>query len=110
MAERHRKAARAPRRPRSPIETSQHRPAIEREIALRKPLTQIGRKYGHSKQAIMRYRDRMPWQLRAAIAASVLKPEAAEDLENLKVTESEGLLTSLAGQRARLLLPPGPGD
>jgi hypothetical protein len=103
MSEGRRAAARRSRRPRSPIDTSPNRPAIERELALGRPMAQIARKYGHSTLSIQRFRERMPWQLKAAIAASVLKP-GTDDLEKLKVQESEGLLTSLAGQRARLLL------
>jgi hypothetical protein len=91
------------RRPRSPIEQDPHRPAIERELALGRSLTSIARKYGRTIAALHRFRDRMPLQVRAAIAASVLKP-GTEDYERLKVDEAEGILTTLANQRARLLV------
>jgi hypothetical protein len=67
------------------------------------PMKQIGRRYGYSVDAISRYRDRMPQQLKAAIVAAALKPKEG-DLDKLRVDESEGILGNLAHQRARLLV------
>src|SRR5438034_1144390 len=58
---------------------------------------------GRTIPALHRFKARMPLQVRAAIAASVLKP-GTEDYERLKVEEAEGILTTLANQRARLLV------
>jgi hypothetical protein len=67
------------------------------------PMKQIGRRYGYSVDAISRYRDRMPQQLKAAIVAAALKPKEG-DLDKLRADEAEGILGNLAHQRARLLL------
>jgi hypothetical protein len=64
---------------------------------------QIGKRFGYSMIAICRFRDRMPPQLKAAIAAAALKPKEA-DLDKLRIEESEGILGNLAHQRARLLV------
>src|SRR5215471_8786864 len=89
--------------PRSPIERDPNRPLIERALAMGVPLTQVAKRFGYTVTAIMRFRDRMPAQLKAAIVAAALKPKEA-DLDALRVDESEGILGNLAAQRARLLL------
>jgi len=88
---------------RSPIETDPNRPLIERALAMGIPMTQVARRYGHSHDAISRYRNRMPQQLRAAIVGAALRP-GIDDLDKLRNDEAEGLLGNLAHQRARLLL------
>jgi hypothetical protein len=88
---------------RSPIEKDPNRPLIERALAMGIPMTQIAKRYGHSQDAISRYRNRMPQQLKAAIIGAALRP-GVDDLEKLRSDEAEGLLGNLAHQRARLLL------
>jgi hypothetical protein len=88
---------------RSPIESDPNRPLIERALAMGVAANQIGKRFGYSMIAICRFRDRMPPQLKAAIAAAALKPKEA-DLDKLRIEESEGILGGLAHQRARLLV------
>jgi hypothetical protein len=81
----------------------EQRAAIERDLAIGLPLRRIAKKYGGlCKDTLCKYKKRLPPQLKAAMLAQALRPAA--DLETLRVSESEGLLASLAGQRARLLL------
>jgi hypothetical protein len=87
----------------SKIAEDPNRVLIERALALGVPLERIAKRFGYKKNAIMRYRDRLPLQLRAAIAASALRPKEA-DLDQLKLDEEQGILGNLAAQRARLLL------
>jgi hypothetical protein len=75
---------------------------IERDLALGRPLQRIAKKYGISKDAAWRHKRHLPPQLKAALAGHALAP--GQDLEKIRVTESEGLLANLAAQRARLLL------
>jgi hypothetical protein len=89
--------------PRSKIAEDPNRPLIERALAMGTPMSVIGRRFGYSKDALSRYRNRMPQQLRAAIVAAALKPKET-DLDQLRIDESEGILGNLAHQRARLLL------
>jgi len=89
--------------PRSPIIKDPNRPLIERSLAMGIPAKQVARRFGYTASSIGRYRDQMPPQLKAAIAAAVLKPREA-DLDKLRIDESEGILGNLANQRARLLL------
>ena len=89
--------------PRSPIEKDPNRPLIERALAMGIAMSVIGRRFGYTPEAICRYRDRMPQQLKAAIVAAALKPKEA-DLDKLRIEESEGILGNLAHQRARLLI------
>src|SRR5215469_4838534 len=91
------------RLPRSVIEKDPNRPLIERALAMGIPMTQIAKRYGHTKTAIGRVRDRMPEQLKAAIIGATLRP-GIDDLEKLRADEAAGLLGNLAHQRARLLL------
>jgi hypothetical protein len=75
---------------------------IERDLALGRPLQRIAKKYGISKDAAWRHKKHLPPQLKAALAGHALRPE--QDLEKIRVEESESLLANLAAQRARLLL------
>lgn len=87
---------------RSTIENHIDRARIERDLALGRPLARIAKKYGVSKDAAWRHKAKLPPQLKAALAAHALAP--TEDLEKLRIDESEGLLASLGAQRARLLI------
>jgi hypothetical protein len=78
------------------------RARIERDLALNIPLRRLAKKYNLSKDSLCRAKKRLPPQLKAALAGHALRP--AEDLEKLRTEESEGLLSHLAAQRARLLL------
>ena len=78
------------------------RAAIEFALAKSVPIRQIAKKHGVSIHVLYRYRDQIPPQLRAAHLGARLK--AGADLEKLRIDESEGILTNLAMQRARLLL------
>lgn len=75
---------------------------IERDLALGRPLQRIAKKYNISKDAAWRHKKHLPPQLKAALAGHALAP--GQDLEQIRVSESEGLLANLAAQRARLLL------
>jgi hypothetical protein len=88
---------------RSPIASDPNRPLIERSLAMGISMTRISQRFGHSVEAISRYRNRMPQQLKAAIIAAALKPKET-DLDQLRIDESEGILGNLAHQRARLLV------
>jgi hypothetical protein len=78
------------------------RARIERDLALGRPLARIAKKYGVSVAAAHRHKKKLPPQLKAALAAHALKP--GEDLEKLRIEESENILGNLAAQRARLLI------
>ncbi len=78
------------------------RAQIERDLAIGIPLRRLAKKYGVSKDVLCRHRKRLPPQLKAAMLAQALRPDV--DLDKLRTTESEGLLATLAAQRARLLL------
>jgi hypothetical protein len=78
------------------------RARIERDLALGRPLRVIAKKYKVSITAAFRHKKKLPPQLKAALAAHALKP--GEDLEKLRIDESEGLLGHLAAQLARLLI------
>jgi hypothetical protein len=75
---------------------------IEHDIAIGVPSRTIGHKYGISKDTILRWKNKMPPQLLAKKYANLLA--ATDDLEQLRIDESEGLLKNLAMQRARILL------
>ena len=94
--------ARAKRVFKSTITEHVDRARIERDLALGRPLGRIAKKYGVSITAAFRHKKKLPPQLKAALAAHALKP--AEDLEKLRIEESESLLSHLAAQRARLLI------
>jgi hypothetical protein len=68
-----------PRHPRqSKITEDPNRPLIDRALAMGIAMTVIAKRFGYSLDAIKRYRDRMPQQLKAAIVAATLKPKEAE--------------------------------
>jgi hypothetical protein len=75
---------------------------IERDLAIGRPLQRIAKKYGVSKDAAWRHKKHLPPQLKTALAGHLLRP--GEDLEKIRVEESDGLLSHLAAQRARLLI------
>jgi hypothetical protein len=89
--------------PRTPLESDPYRPQNEPALAMGVQAKIIGKRFGYTPAAIIRFRDRMPAQLKAAIAAAALKPKEA-DLDKLRIEESEGILGNLAHQRARLLV------
>jgi hypothetical protein len=71
-------------------------------LAIGRPLARIAKKYGISKDAAWRHKKHLPPQLKSALAGHLLRP--GEDLEKIRVEESDGLLSHLAAQRARLLI------
>jgi hypothetical protein len=87
---------------RSTVSDHPDRARIERDLALGRPLQRIAKKYGISKDSAWRHKKHLPPQLKAALAGHALRPE--QDLEKIRVEESESLLSNLAAQRARLLL------
>src|SRR4051794_10649209 len=88
---------------RSLIDKDRNRALIDRALAMGTPVEHVARRFNFSASAIRRYRDRMPPQLKAAIAAAVLEPKEG-DLDALAAQESQGILGNLANQRARLLV------
>ncbi len=88
---------------RSAIDKHPDRARIERDLALGRPLFRLAKKYGVHRDALWRHKRKLPPQLKAALAAHALVPDAT-DLEKIKVEQQEGLLAKLAAQRARLLL------
>jgi hypothetical protein len=78
------------------------RARIEFDLAKGVPIRQIAKKYSISIHVLYRFRQTLSPQLRAAHLGARLK--AGADLERLRIDESEGILTNLAMQRARLLL------
>jgi hypothetical protein len=87
---------------RTPIRDRDDRAQIEHALATRQSVRAIARKYDVDENCLYRHRKLLPPQLKAAYIANFLKP--GEDLEKLRVTESESLLQNLASQRARLLM------
>jgi transposase-like protein len=78
------------------------RARIEFELAAGHSVRAIARKYDCHEGALFKFRKKLPPQLKAAYISHLLAPGV--DLEKLKTQESEGLLQSLAQQRARLLI------
>ena len=77
------------------------RAKIELGLARRVSLNTLARKFDVSKDAIWRHkRNHFPPQLEAALVAT--GAPSAIDLEQLRQSESEGLLQSVVVQRARL--------
>jgi hypothetical protein len=66
------------------------------------PSRTIARKYDISKDVVLRWSKKIPLQLKAKRYVGLLK--ATDDLERLRIEESDNLLKNLAMQRARLLL------
>jgi hypothetical protein len=74
---------------------------IEIGLTYGTPVRTLSRRYGVNMHSIWRHgRNHLSPQLRAAIM--VAQRPAAVDLEELRRTESEGLLSHLVAQRARL--------
>jgi transposase-like protein len=87
---------------RTPIRDREDRDRIEFDLATGKSIRQLANKYGVHEQSLYKHRKSLPPQLKAAFLGRLLKPNV--DLDKLRTEESEGLLQSLAMQRARLLL------
>ena len=87
---------------RTPIKDRPDRDRIEYELAIGNSVRAIANKYDVHEAALYKHRKKLPPQLKAAFVGRLLKPGV--DLEKLKTEESEGLLQSLAQQRARLLI------
>ena len=84
------------------IRDREDRAQIEHALATGQSVRQIAKKFVVDENCLYRHRKNLPPQLKAAYLANFLKP--GEDLETLRVTESESFLQSLASQRARLLM------
>jgi hypothetical protein len=79
------------------------RAQIEMALAKGTPVRHIAKRYGISIHTLYRYKSSPAFShLRVKHVAHRLK--AGADLEQLKITESEGILQNLALQRCRLLL------
>ena len=77
------------------------RALIEMGLARKVPGRALARKFGVSEAAISRHRkNHMPPQLMAALMAGAKPTEI--DLEELRKSESEGLLQHMVAQRGRL--------
>lgn len=87
---------------RTPLRERDDFAQIEYELAVGASITALSRKYDIEPTTLKRHRKRLPPQLKAAFVGHLLAP--GEDLENLKVQESEALLQSLGQQRARLVM------
>src|ERR1700728_1801456 len=87
---------------RTPIRDREDRDRIEFDLAAGKSIRALARKYDVHEQSLYKHRQNLPPQLKAAYIGNLLAPGV--DLETLKTQESEGLLQSLATQRARLLI------
>src|SRR5262245_55120331 len=75
---------------------------IEIGMANGVPFNALARKFGLHKDAVQRHaQNHLSPQMRAAILTA--QAPSAIDLEALRKSESEGLLSSLIAQRARLL-------
>jgi hypothetical protein len=82
---------------------SEHRAEIELALARRVPARRIAARFGNkiNHQVITRHGwYHLPPSVRAAMVAESLIPEA--DLETFRVSESNGLLSRLVWQRAKL--------
>jgi hypothetical protein len=84
------------------IEGHPRRGEIEHDIAKGISQRTIAKRYDISRDVVMRWAKRIPPQLRAKRYVGLLK--ATDDLERLRIEESDNLLKNLAVQRARLLL------
>jgi transposase-like protein len=87
---------------RKPIPLRDDRAQIELDLVTGKSIKALSRKYDIHEQSLYKWRAKLPPQLKAAYLSQYLAPGA--DLEQIKTVESEGLLKSLAMQRARLFL------
>jgi transposase-like protein len=87
---------------RTPIRLREDFERIEFDLATGKSIRKIANTYGVHEQALYRHRRKLPPTLRAAYLAQALAPGVS--LEELKITESEGILKTLAVQHARLFM------
>lgn len=87
---------------RTPIRLRDDREKIEFDLATGKSIRQLANKYNVHEKSLYKYRERLPPQLRAAYVSQMLAPGVS--LEELKITKSEGILKTLAVQRARLFV------
>jgi transposase-like protein len=87
---------------RIPITRREDREKIEFDLATGKSIRQLANKYQIHEQSLYKHRQKLPPTLRAAYVSQMLAPGVS--LEELKVTESEGILKTLAAQRARLFI------
>jgi transposase-like protein len=87
---------------RTPIRLREDREKIEYDLATGKSIRQLAIKYNVHEQSLYKWREKLPPQLRAAYLAQALAPGVS--LEEIKATESEGILKTLAVQRARLFI------
>jgi hypothetical protein len=78
------------------------RSEIEHDIAVGVPSRRVAMKYDISKDVVLRYKAKLPQQLKAKRYVGLLR--ATDDLEQLRIEESDNLLKNLAMQRARLLI------
>jgi hypothetical protein len=78
------------------------RAQIEMALAKGTPVRHIAKRFGVSIHVLYRFKAALPKHLVVKHVAHRLK--AGADLEQLKITESEGILQNLALQRCRLLL------
>jgi hypothetical protein len=78
------------------------RASIEYDLARGVPPPIVARKYGVSRTAAYRLRRKLPAQLKAAKMVERLRSGA--ELEELRISESNNILASLAMQRAGLLI------
>jgi transposase-like protein len=92
----------APAKNRTPIRDRPDRAQIEFELATGKSVRAIAKKFDCHEGSLFKWRRRLPPQLKAAFVGRLLAPNV--DLDKLRTEESEGLLQSLAQQRARLLI------
>lgn len=77
------------------------RPEVELRLANGTPIRTIAASYGLTKDALYRHRrNHMPAELMQQLQANGRRMSPA-DLDNLKRTESEGLLQNLVHERAR---------
>jgi hypothetical protein len=84
--------------------TSEHRHAIEIGLVHLVPMSALAAKFGISKDSIYRHsQNHLSPQMRASILAAEPRTDAI-DLDELRTRESEGLLSNLIAQRARILV------
>lgn len=84
--------------------TSEHRHAIEIGLVHLVPAPALAAKFEVSAHAILRHaKNHLSPQMRASILAAEPRTDPI-DLEELRTRESEGLLSNLIAQRARILI------
>ena len=81
---------------------SKHRAQCEIGLVHRVPVRVLAARFGLSKDAIARHSANHLSPTQRAALLTAQRPATAVDLEALRTTESEGLLSQLVSQRARL--------